>query len=206
VSAIEDGIKALAATAVQFSTGVTNFGGAVQALQAAATQAVMNVGPAIDALSGANPGVMNMTHWAWSKNSVLSNFNAGPSATQADVDASVAAVKQIVDWYTQAHKLAKSLSYKPPVAAAPAPSPVYAPPAAAPPPVAAPPPTTAPATLAGWASFTPEVTPKRVAITGAGAGVGFLAGSIVGRLTGLAVGGPIGGTLVGAVVGWLFGK
>src|SRR5208337_1329242 len=143
MSAIEDGIKALAGAAAQFSTGVTNFGGAVQALQAAATQAVMTVGPAIDALSGANPGVMNMTHWAWSKNSALSVYNVGPSATQADVDAALAAVRQMVDWYSQAHKLAKSLGYRPPVAAAPAhvsaPSSAFAPPpAVAPPPSAAP--------------------------------------------------------------------
>jgi len=211
MSAIDTGISALNNAVAQTTGGgpVTNPAGAVANLQAAGNVAVTSVGPAIDAMSGSNPGVMNLTHMAWVENAKLAGYNNGSApqylpgglpnpdakqnATQADVDSAVASVRQIATLYGQAQRLAQSLGYKPPPSAK---APTYAPPPttpyyAPPPPMPdAPPPDASP------------VTAKRVITTGAGMGAGLFIGA---RLAGLAVGGPV-GAIIGAGLGWVLGR
>jgi hypothetical protein len=189
MSAIDTGISALNNAVAQATGGgpITNPADTVGNLQAAGNVAVTSVGPAIDALSGSNPGVMNLTHMAWVENGKLSGVNNGASATAADVASAAASVTQIATLYGQAQRLAQP----PPAAKAPAYTPPTTPYYAPPPPMpGAPPPDASP------------VTAKRVITTGAGMGAGLLIGA---RLAGLAVGGPV-GALIGAGLGWVLGR
>jgi hypothetical protein len=211
MSAIDTGISALNNAVAQATGGgpITNPAGAVANLQAAGNVAVTSVGPAIDALSGSNPGVMNLTHMAWVENAKLAGYNNGSApqylpgglpnpdakqnATQADVDNAVASVRQIATLYGQANTLALSLGYKPSASkptAARAPTPTFAPMPSAMPPIV---PDTVPV---------PTVTAKRVVVTAGGASVGLIVGA---RFAGAAVGGPI-GFLIGAGLGWILGR
>ena len=124
-STIDDGIAHLRIS-IQSNTGpnINNFGGAIQALQSAGSEAVSQLGPAIDALSGGSPDVMQITHWAWNKNSVLASIPISETGSAIDTSegagfqhsitpsenltAAAAAAKQMLDWYSQAYRLAQS--------------------------------------------------------------------------------------------------
>jgi hypothetical protein len=185
MTAIDDGIVALA-SAISQNTGpsITNFGGAVQALQSAGNTAAANLGPAIDSLSGGNPKVMTMTHWAWLKNGELSNLPIDNSANAAVLNNAASMLSQMKEWYRQANLLAKSLHYVAPAVSAA--HPMYSPPPSYspapqfeyPPPMVSPP---------------KSVVLEQVFASGIGASVGF------------AVAGPIGGIL-GAGAGYILSK
>jgi hypothetical protein len=98
---------------------INNFGGAVQALQAAGNEAATLLGPKIDSLSGGNANVMRMTQWAWSKNGHLNSLPNTDLATKDTLSSAVVDIRQMLDWYSQAHRLAQSIHYIPPHTIAP---------------------------------------------------------------------------------------
>jgi hypothetical protein len=89
--------------------GITNPSGAIQQLQSAGIQAVSTIGPAIDQESGNSPDVMKMTQWAWSSNGTLSAFPVTDNL--GNVNNAALVLKQMADWYSQAHQLAQSKHY-----------------------------------------------------------------------------------------------
>jgi hypothetical protein len=120
------GISALSAAASQDAPG--NFRGAVvSAMKAAGTAAVTQVGPAIDALSGSDPAVMQLTHRAWELNDRLTRVDSSDVAGPTDVDSARGIVNQMVDAYQQAAKLAASRGAQAPRPGATAPRPGSAP-------------------------------------------------------------------------------
>lgn len=191
---LQDDINNLQSVIAQNSgDSINDFGGAIQNLQSAGNNAVGSIGPAIDKLSGGNPQVMTMTQWAWQKNGTLASVKSDDSASKDDLSSAVSMLKQMVDWYGQAYRLALSLQHA--QAATPAPSPhqtVYQPPPAKP--VTPPAPPINPQSNTGKKFGIPKVSP-----TGAGVGIG--------AIIGFAVGGPIGaagGAMVGGAIGSLF--
>ncbi len=196
---ITSDIATLQAVYNQFKgSGITNFGGAVSALQAAGNAAVNSIGPAIDALSGGSSDVMKITQWAWAKNGTLAGETSDDSATQASLTSALSDVSQMLAWYNQANRLAASkVSVAPKSATVTA---TYVAPKVTattsllPPPLASKALATAPTA--------PLVTSLEVAATGAGGVLGFAIGA---RAISLAVGGPI-GLLLGAGAGFLITK
>ncbi len=122
-SPIDDGIASLR-IAIRTSTdpSIQNFGGAVQALQAAGNAAVGGLGPAIDALSGGDPTVMKTTQLAWSKNGALAALPVDNTADAGVLAMARQGAQFMLDRYSQAFNLAKSLHYVPHAAPAPSPS------------------------------------------------------------------------------------
>lgn len=106
------GIAALVAVAQQYaSPRITNPQKAVADLQAAGSEAVRVVGPAIDALSGGHPDVMRLTQLAWQKNGQLAGVNSS-GATGSDVETAKGIVGEMITSYQQAAKLAASIAPK----------------------------------------------------------------------------------------------
>jgi hypothetical protein len=130
-SPIDDGISHLRVAIYQNTgAGINNIGGAIQALQAAGNEVVGSVGPAIDSLAGGAPDVMKMTHWAWVKNAEMAGIRNTDTARPDDLLAAGAAAKQMLDWYSQAYRLAQSKHFVAPQVhpAYNAPIPAYSPP------------------------------------------------------------------------------
>ena len=109
--AVGSGIATLQNAVAQYGgAGRANPGDAVAGLKAAGQAAVKTLGPAIDALSGNSPNVMNSTQLAWQQNSALASLNSGPTGTQSDVDAAKAIVNQMISYYQQAATLATAVT------------------------------------------------------------------------------------------------
>jgi hypothetical protein len=212
---IDSDIAALQATLAQFSTGITNFGGAIQAMQTAGNAAVGSIGPAIDALAAGNSQVMTITQRVWTRNGALAGVTSGDSATQDDLSSAKSILGDMVSQYGVAYRLAKSLG---------------APAKAAPPKVAAPPAmrlkpdvglspppasggavaltTTGPAVLASPGGMASPSTAQLAAAGGGGIIVGLVGARVglsIGGRVGLMVGGPV-GMIIGAAAGYLTAK
>jgi hypothetical protein len=111
---ISDGIAGLQGAATQYGgSNINNPGGAIAALQSAGAAAVKVVGPAIDALSGGDPQVAQVTQGVWQKNGFLAGINAGDSATQSDLTSAVSIVQWMASQYAVGSRLAKSLKASP---------------------------------------------------------------------------------------------
>lgn len=116
---IGSGIAALQAALAQVA-GADNPREAVSSLRNAGNAAVGSVGPAIDALSGSDPAVMQATHAAWVGNGRLATVG------DSNVSAAQSLVSDVIRQYTEAAKLAASKRPSPgpaPARLAPAASP-----------------------------------------------------------------------------------
>jgi hypothetical protein len=202
---LADDIASLQSTINQYGgAGITNYGGAVGAMQAAGNHAVGAIGPAIDSLSGGDSQVMTMTQWAWSKNGEVAGANSSDSATQDDVNTAKAALQQMATWYGTAYRLAQSKHVAAPATAAPAAAPrPVAVTVAAPRPVVSAATFTPAAVSAPRSAFVlPKMTGPSLALTGGGVLFGLTLGS---RLLGPMIGGPL-GLVVGGLLGGAIAK
>jgi hypothetical protein len=87
------------------SVAMTDPAKGVANLQLAGNISVEVTGPAIDAFSGSNPKVMQLTQLAWQKN--------GELAGATSMDTAKAAFQQITNWYSQAYQMAQSMHQTP---------------------------------------------------------------------------------------------
>lgn len=92
---------------------INNYGGAIAVLSSAGTVAATQLGPAIDAESGNDQRVTKMTYWAWTNNSKIATYPTD-TATRDQLDSVAALARQMLDWYSQSHRLALSFHYKAP--------------------------------------------------------------------------------------------
>ena len=212
---IDSDISALQATLNQFASGVTNFSGAIQAMQTAGNAAVGSIGPAIDALAAGDSKVMTITQRVWTRNGALAGVTSGDSATQDDLNSAKAILGDMTSQYGVAYRLAKSLGAPKAVA-----------PRAAPPPAMRLKPdvglspalptgggaaglvTTGPTALASPGGVPGPSTAQLAAAGGGGVIFGLVGARVglsIGGRVGLMVGGPV-GMLIGAAAGYFTAK